>query len=201
MDDLTPRERRHLRTREAILDAARQIINEQGSDALSIRGIAERIDYSPAGLYEYFGGKEEIVTAVCLQGHERLTQSMTAVDSSLPTDEYLIAIGLAYIQFAIQNPDFYLLMFTNPAFAGTPEQLDEYGASFAILLNTIQRGLDEGIFRPRPGYSQLGMAYTAWAMVHGIAMLRLTYLTHHPIDFAVADHEALRTMTNGLMSL
>ncbi|NJN55580.1 MAG: helix-turn-helix transcriptional regulator, partial [Anaerolineae bacterium] len=59
MDELTPRERRHLRTKDAILDAARLIIKEQGADALSIRAIAEQIDYSPAGLYEYFGSKEE----------------------------------------------------------------------------------------------------------------------------------------------
>lgn len=199
MHELTPRERRHLRTKETILDAARQIINEQGADALSIRAIAERIDYSPAGLYEYFGSKEEIITAVCRQGHERLTQAMTAVDHTLPTAEYLIAIGLAYIQFAMQNPDYYLLMFTNPAFAGTLEQIQEEDSSFTTLLATIQRGLDEGIFRPRSGYGALEMAYTAWAVVHGIAMLRLTYLTQQPFDFATADHEALRSMVHGLM--
>ncbi|MCB0074139.1 MAG: helix-turn-helix transcriptional regulator, partial [Caldilineaceae bacterium] len=51
-EELTTRERRALRTREAILDAARQIISRQGADALSMRAIAKAIDYSPAGLYE-----------------------------------------------------------------------------------------------------------------------------------------------------
>ncbi|GIK56931.1 MAG: hypothetical protein BroJett015_25940 [Chloroflexota bacterium] len=156
MDELTPRERRHLRTREAVLEAARQIVSEQGADALSIRAIADRIDYSPAGLYEYFGSKEEIITAVCRQGHERLTQVMTAVDPTRPADEYLIAIGQAYIQFALDNPDYYRLMFTNPTFVGTPERMQEYGSSFTILLAAIQRGLDEGAFRPRPGYATFG---------------------------------------------
>lgn len=198
MDELTPRERRHLRIKEAILEAARHIINEQGADGLSIRAIADRIDYSPAGLYEYFGSKEEIITAVCWQGHERLTQAMTAVDPTLPAGDYLIAIGLAYIQFALDNPDYYRLMFTNPAFAGTPEQVQESGSSFTILLAAIERGLTEGVFQPRPGYATLEMAYTAWAMVHGIAMLRLTYLTHHPIDYDTADPEALRSLVHGL---
>ncbi|MBE7528466.1 MAG: TetR/AcrR family transcriptional regulator [Ardenticatenaceae bacterium] len=198
MDELTPRERRHLRTREAVLEAARQIVSEQGADALSIRAIADRIDYSPAGLYEYFGSKEEIITAVCRQGHERLTQVMTAVDPTRPADEYLIAIGQAYIQFALDNPDYYRLMFTNPTFVGTPERMQEYGSSFTILLAAIQRGLDEGAFRPRPGYATLEMAYTAWALVHGISMLRLTYLTHHPIDYDTADAEALRSLVHGL---
>ncbi|MCB0105373.1 MAG: TetR family transcriptional regulator, partial [Caldilineaceae bacterium] len=50
MDEtLTPRERRALRTREAILDAARKIISKDGVDGLSMRNIADAIDYSPAG--------------------------------------------------------------------------------------------------------------------------------------------------------
>ena len=55
---LTPRQRRHLRTKDAILDAARQIIATEGAEKLSMRAIAKRIDYSPAGLYEYFGSKD-----------------------------------------------------------------------------------------------------------------------------------------------
>lgn len=54
-DTLTPRERRAQRTRDAILEAARGIISKKGVEALSIRSIADAIDYSPAGLYEYFG--------------------------------------------------------------------------------------------------------------------------------------------------
>ena len=62
MDEVsTPRERRAQRTRDAILEAARQIIGKDGIDGLSTRGIADAIDYSPAGLYEYFGSKEEII--------------------------------------------------------------------------------------------------------------------------------------------
>ena len=59
-----PRTKRHLRTKQAILDAARQIIAEEGPAALSMRALADRIDYSAAGLYEYFGSKEEIIAAV-----------------------------------------------------------------------------------------------------------------------------------------
>lgn len=199
MTTLSPRERRHLRTKDAILDAARQIIREQGADGLSIRAIAERIEYSPAALYEYFGSKEEIMAAVCGQGHERLTQAMTAVDPTLPAPKYLMAIGQAYITFAMQNPEHYLLMFTNPAFAGSPEDIRASDSSFTLLLAAVQRGLDEGVFKERPKYGLMEMAYTAWAIVHGIAMLRLTYLTNYdPFDFDTADHEALRSFTNGL---
>lgn len=195
---LTPRERRHQRTKDAILEAAREIIRESGADGLSMREIAKRIDYSPAGLYEYFGGKDEIVTAVCWQGHSRLSARMTAVDSSLPVDEHLIEIGKAYIAFALQNPEQYLLMFTNADLIGSPEEIQAEESSFNILLNTIQQGLDNGTFQSKPNYGLLEMAYSAWALVHGISMLRLTHLTHFPHDFDAADENALKTLVEGL---
>ncbi|MCB0147914.1 MAG: TetR/AcrR family transcriptional regulator, partial [Caldilineaceae bacterium] len=79
----TPRTKRRLRTKQAILDAARAIIVEDGLPALSMRTLADRIDYSPAGLYEYFGGKEEIVAAVCDEGQHYLFEAMDQVDKSL----------------------------------------------------------------------------------------------------------------------
>ena len=125
--ELSPRERRRQRTEQAILDAARQIIREQGIDALSMRGIADAIDYSPAGLYEYFGSKEEIVYAVIGQGFERFTRALQSVDGSLPAAEYMVEMGMAYIDFATRNPDFFLLMFTTAPLADI--FADEHNAS------------------------------------------------------------------------
>jgi hypothetical protein len=50
------------------------------------------------------------------------------------------------------------------------------------------------------GYGLQEMAYAAWALVHGIAMLRLTYLEQFPADFDVVDQEVLRTLSDGLMA-
>jgi AcrR family transcriptional regulator len=198
-DDLTPRQRRHLRTREAILDAARQIIRDEGPEGLSMRQIADRIDYSAAGLYEYFGGKDEIVTAVCQRGHERLANYMKRVDPNLSPAAYLNAIGQQYINFAQQNPDLYKLMFMTVTLPPDREQGGVDDGSYGILLQAVRNGIDSGDFKTRPGYGLQEIAYSAWALVHGISMLRLTYLAHYPADFATADLEALRTLTNGLM--
>ncbi len=202
----TPRERRHERTRQAILDAARKIIADEGQEALSMRAIAQHIDYSPAGLYEYFDSKEEIIAATCEQGHRRLTEYMQRADASLPPDELLLELGLAYIDFAVRNPDFFLLMFTSPATAvaaGTEVEeavgaMHKESSSFPLLLAAIQRGVNAGIFKGRPGYGVLEMAFTVWSMVHGIAMLRIGHLKHFPTDFAAIDREALRRIGVGL---
>jgi AcrR family transcriptional regulator len=59
-DDLTPAERRRLKVRDAIIGAAEEIFAEEGEAGLSMRRIAERIDYSPAALYKYFDSKEAL---------------------------------------------------------------------------------------------------------------------------------------------
>ncbi|MEM8860704.1 MAG: TetR/AcrR family transcriptional regulator [Chloroflexota bacterium] len=182
MQTLKPHERRHLRTKQAILDAARKLLAEKGVDGVSLRGIAREIDYSPAGLYEYFDSKEDIVRAVCQEGHLKLAAEMGRVDDDLPYPKYLRGIGQAYQSFARSNPDHFMLMFTT---APKGNQLDDFmdeGSSFPILISAIQRGIDEGYFKMHPaGIS--AMAMILWSSVHGLAMLELTQLKGSDIDF------------------
>lgn len=206
---LTPRERRHQRTQDAILDAARDIIMHKGPDKLSMRALARRIDYSPAGLYEYFGSKEEIITAVCARGHLRLRDEMARVDTSLPPREYLVEIGLAYVRFAVQNPDYFLLMFTHTTSdldGSTQEsdlaQMTTDDSSFPILVTAVERFANAGLVTLRDDYGVLDIAYSAWAMVHGLAMLRVTFLRDTGIvNFETADRETLRAFGRGLGQL
>lgn len=204
---LSPRERRRQRTGEAILDAARGIIRSEGVDALSMRAIASAIDYSPASLYEYYGSKEEIIAAVCGQGHERFKRYLQRVDTSLPIETYLLELGTAYIDFAVQNADFFLLMFTTSAFVPSSsgdhtsikhEVLDD--TSFDVLLSGVQRAIDEGYFATQSGLDALEIAYVLWAQVHGLAMLRVT-TQHITVDYDVVDKHAQLSMLRGLRSL
>ena len=202
-EELSTRERRHLRTHQAILDAARRIISEKGIDGLSMRAIARKIEYSPAGLYEYFGSKDEIVAAVCAEGNERLTSYMKRVDPTLSLHDYLMGIGAAYIEFAVRNPDHFTLMFNTPnslvtespisdtRSADIMEKMADEDSSFGVLLRAIQRGIDEGVFQTAPGYGTLEMAHTAWSLVHGMATLRIGTLRDLPLDFAAMETEGL----------
>ena len=200
-----PRERRFQRTKQAILDAALAIIREEGPAALSMRALADRIDYSAAGLYEYFGGKDAIIAEVCAQGQARLASHMEQADANLPVVDYLYEIGAAYIRFALENPDHFLLMFTaapgSPDGDLSPQKLLEGDSSFHILLSAIRRGIEEGVFPVRPGFGLMEMAYAAWATVHGIAMLRVTSLRGYPLDFEAADRETLRSFARGLQAV
>jgi hypothetical protein len=129
---------------------------------------------------------------------------MRRADASLPVVDYLYEIGIGYINFALENPDHFLLMFTvvppGPVGDFSPEKLLEGDSSFHILLGAIRRGIAEGVFPARPGFGLMETAYTAWATVHGIAMLRVVSLRGYPMDFEVADREALRNFARGLQS-
>lgn len=210
-DALTPRERRAQRTRDAILEAARGIISRKGVEALSIRSIADAIDYSPAGLYEYFGSKEEIILAVVEQGFARFTRALEAVDPKLPAREYVRAVGLAYIDFAVDHPEFFVLMFTTAPLADLfdevkqPPQDQAHAAeslkaepSFAVLYHAIERCVTEGLFPVRPGYGVFEMALTAWSHVHGVAMLRVTNFRHIPADFRAIELAGLDVLFAGM---
>ena len=202
----TTRTKRHLRTKQAILDAARAIIAEEGPAALSMRALADRIDYSAAGLYEYFGSKEEIIVAVCDEGQRFLYDAMSAADPNLPPVEHLHQIGLAYIRFALEHPDYFLLMFTvapPPNSAEVPEAavleaMRADGSAYGLLMQAIQRSIAAGVFPVRNGFGLDEMAYAAWTLVHGIAMLRITALRNYPANLVAWDDQVLLNFLRGL---
>lgn len=194
---LSTREKRHQKTKQAILDAARRIIVEKGIDALSIRAIAKRIDYSPAGLYEYFGSKEEIVDQVVQIGHNRLYEYLSRVDQSLPPQDYIRELGLEYIQFATQNSDYFLLMFTHIPPPEMTDHFEDEDSTFTLLVQGIGRAVDQGIFKLTEGQTVLSIAYAHWGLVHGLAMLQVTQLSGVGLDFAAADLDALLAFGRG----
>lgn len=202
MDDTTPRERRSERTRQTILQAALALVIEKGLSKLSLREIARRADYSPAGLYEYFANKDAIVEALVCDAGERFFNHLNYVPKTLPEDEYLVELGMAYIQFAHLNPDHFMLMFTH--YQALPVvNLSEFAPSgdsnaYGLLMDGVQRSLDSGLFQARSGYGKVEMTYSLWSLVHGLAILQATYLRQFEWDFPAVDRQAIRTFIEGL---
>lgn len=197
LDHLKPHERRHLRTRQAILDATRKLLIEKGVNGVSLRAIAREIDYSPAGLYEYFDGKDDIIHAVCKEGHRRLADEMGQADEELPYPIYLLHIGQAYLSFARSNPDYFMLMFTTAPSGNQLEEFEKDGSSFPILIYAIQKGIDEEHFKMHPsGIHSMAMIF--WSAVHGLAMLEQTQLKGADLDFEQMGLAVLNNIFRGL---
>lgn len=202
MGELTPRQRRRKKTKQAILQTAQQLIAENGAEGLSLREIARRIDYSPAGLYEYFKSKDEIVAAVVDEGFERLSTCLKRVPTDLPPGERLIELGMAYLAFARHHPEYFILIFTTlPTGEMPPGKLDQEGYStFDILVEAVQTAIEVGEFKPPADYSLDEIAYTMWGLVHGLAMLQQTNFRHSQDKFGRLHRWAIEKYLKGLQT-
>ena len=101
---LSRRDRRRLATRAEILAAARELLLEVGPEGLSLRQVARRADFSPAALYTYFPSKDALVVSLFEESFERLYDYLRRVPGDLPPDRRVIELGLAYMEFARDNP-------------------------------------------------------------------------------------------------
>jgi AcrR family transcriptional regulator len=196
------RERIALRTR--IVEAARDIVSEQGLDALSMRAIAERVEYSPATLYLYFRDKDELLREVVAEGFRRLGDASRAQLAALPEGsdaaEHHRALGRAYARFALENTGYFRVMFELPAVAraGLEPCCSQFAESgdendtLQFVIETVRRGIDEGVIQladARRG------ALISWALIHGLTSL---YLSGHLRD--VESHEEFLKLVEEAMA-
>ncbi len=108
-------ERERTKVRQAILDAARDLFVKQGFEHVSIRKIAERIEYSPAAIYSYFPSKDEIFFALAEEGFRLLCGDYLAQPEVLPDGVDPLAkirhICLHFYHFSVEYPEHFALMF------------------------------------------------------------------------------------------
>ncbi len=105
--------------RERILDAARRIVMREGFAALSMRKIADAIEYSPATLYLHFASRDEIAQALCAEGYAQLLQTFVPLARTADPAERLKALGRAYVAFGVAHPETYRLIFMeDPSYTG-----------------------------------------------------------------------------------
>jgi AcrR family transcriptional regulator len=202
-EELTGREKRQARTRDSILNAAIELIMEDGIDNLQMRELAKRVDYSIGGLYAYFGSKEEIVGAVCMEGDRRLMEYMKAVPSTLSFKDYLLELGLAYIKFAQQNPHHFSILFSTRTLemeAPVSPDAEELQGSFGILMAAVVQGIETGQIQAAENHGPWEVAYSLWAIVHGMATLETTYLSNFRFDFEAANRRGLEAFVTGLLT-
>jgi AcrR family transcriptional regulator len=167
------RQKEELRTK--ILQTAKQLFMEHGFEHVSIRNIADRIEYSPTTIYLYFKDKDDIFYALHLEGFILLNQYFRALEHVADPFERLKAISRAYINFAIENGEFYDLMFIirspiNALHKEGDAKWEEGKRAFGFLINTINECMKKGYFQ---GMDPEVLAFTVWSMVHGVCSLEI----------------------------
>src|ERR1700741_2858068 len=168
------RTRRKQVLRQKILDVSREILLSQGFAALTMRRVAEAIDYSPAAIYLHFQSREEIAQELCFAGlrqlYERL-QSVTAKDPATRLSGY----ARAYLEYSQSDPETYRLIFmADPQLSKAVFTHRDSGGTGEASLGLIVTALAELLADSRREIAKpVELAELLWAGWHGLASLRL----------------------------
>ncbi len=175
MTELTPQQRRKAQTHQQIIEEALQLIVAHGLRGLSIRELADALDYTPGALYRYFDSKDDLIDAVRAACFQRLNAAIAAeIEDAESAAEMLLQGGLAYIEYAALHPVEYQLMFhLEPSPAAHPDQREQ---SLQMLLHIVRLGIAQGEITPTEGYHAEAITYHCWITVHGIASLQSSVL-------------------------
>jgi len=196
------RERADLR--ERVIAAARAIMIREGFGALTIRRIAEAIEYAPSTLYLYFRDRDEIAAELCAREFASLFEHLATSSATPDPLERLRVLAKAYLEFALENPEAYRL-----AFMGEPKYVeavlkmrgsrsDEKGEG-ALSLAAIAIEELRASGRLESARSSRVLADTMWVGLHGIASLKIAYPKYAMSETTELLDSLLESLFHGLI--
>jgi AcrR family transcriptional regulator len=159
--------------RERILQSAHQLFLEKGFDEISIRNIAEAIEYSPATIYLYFKDKNEIFFALHGEAFKIFNSFLGSVVNIKNPFDRLINLGEKYMEFAAAHPKYYDIMFIMNAPMNCDENSENWqeGAKAHCFLESIvEEGKRNGYFK---NLDPKILSFTIWSYMHGLCSLAL----------------------------
>lgn len=171
------RDREKHELRGKILDAARELFVEQGYDAVTMRKVAERIEYSPTAIYLHFEDKAALLREIVAADFARLAaqfQKLARIEDPL---ERLIRVGRAYVDFGLAHPNHYRLMFgARSGLPMKPKEMtgDPQHDAYAFLCMVVTDAMESKLLRPEIRDPEL-VAQVLWSAVHGIVSLQIEH--------------------------
>lgn len=190
-----PRERREREREEIrgrILDAARELFASEGVEAVTMRRIADRIEYSPTAIYFHFRDKESLLAELCDCDFRAFAHGFNVIAQIPDPLDRLRAAGKAYVEFGLNHPSHYRLMFmtpktTEPASTiakGNPEE-DAYAFLRGIVVELMAKG------RFRDDLTDVDLAaQVIWSGVHGLVSLEIAKCKDEWVDWRPVELRA-----------
>jgi AcrR family transcriptional regulator len=166
------RERERQELKQSILLAAREIAARDGWQAVTVRKVAELVEYSPPTLYEYFPSKDAILQELVREGFSQLAERVRrAYDSTSDPQERMVRLALTYCNFAWDKPELYQVMHgmggATCNMDGPPDELQDVGG---LLARAIRAALDTGEGDARDITTDMQLHF---ATLHGIVALTM----------------------------
>src|SRR5215831_9069826 len=192
MSVLARRARQKQLLRQQILDAARELLVRDGYDRLSMRRVADRIDYSPTAIYLHFKDKQELVFSLCEETFAKLVRELETLAREYPDPLERLRKGMErYIAFGLKHPNHYIPAFVLPP----PPDLDvkrlqamhNAESNGMRALGILRDAIADGVKAKKLRKVDPDVAARAtWASLHGITALLISYP-----EFPWADREAV----------
>lgn len=196
------KERQKAELREQIVRVARDMVMREGFAALSMRKLADAVEYAPATLYLHFENRDAIARELCSRGFQDLLAVLEPAAKVEEPVARLQKLAEAYVKFGLEQPETYRLIFMEDAKLSTALFSEESGAgpkSFAVLARVFEDLKKAG--RLAEDAEPFKLAEVAWAGMHGIVSLRLTCTGFQgsPVDELV--RLLVTTLVSGLPGL
>lgn len=191
------REREKLATRQRILDAARELFVEVGYEDVTMRKIADRIEYSPTAIYLHFEDKEALMTELSVCDFRSFTEAFAHVPPNPDPTARLFDLARALVGFALAYPHQYRLLFMTPRPAPTPEvlaakpEIDAYD----LLLAAVDDARVGGVVDP--SWDRHEVAQVLWGSLHGLVSLQIV-MPQGRVELLPVDR-LVRTTCSGLL--
>ena len=159
--------------RETILESAHQLFVDKGFDEVSLRNIAEAIEYSPATIYLYFKDKNEIFYALHGEAFKKFNDFMSPLATVKDPFKRLIKMGELYMEFTFKFPKYYDIMFIMQSPMDCDKNSEEWKegeSAHCQLENVVKDCQQHGHFKDMDFKP---LAFLIWSTMHGMCSLAL----------------------------
>lgn len=190
--------------RRRILAAASELFVNEGIEHVSMRKIAEKVEYSPAAIYLYFKDKSELVNSICAETFGELDALLQALsdEPAAPVEGFLKGCE-AYIRFGLEHPSHYIFTMCTPEESATDQLNPEsYAETHALAMQTfdhlrrcVRRCIESGDFRSGDVET---VAQLSWLSIHGLTAGLLTSKTFPFVDREQLIRAHLKMLVRGL---
>jgi AcrR family transcriptional regulator len=192
------REKKELR--QEILDAARDLFVREGFENVSMRKIAEKIEYSPTTIYLYFQDKADLLDCLCEETLARLVRKQAVLDQTVSDPLERLQRGFrSYIEFGLKYPNHYKVAFM---MSRPPDEVERRGRSHELgqkAFNHLRTTLALCAEQHLIDVSDLeATAQGLWATIHGLTSL---LIAHPKFEWVERDHLVDTLIRNAVYGL
>ena len=197
-NNVVRRDRERGEVRLKIIEAARELFTDGSEEALTLRAVAQRIEYSATTIYLHFANKEALLRALCAADFADFSRRLIQAERLGDPLQRLRAVAMGYVDFGLRYPNQYRAMFiarsTPPEGDAPPGERDAYD----FLHSAVFKALAAGVFRPE--YRDIPLlTQTLWNGLHGVVSLHQVRSNHPHVPWRPVQTLA-ETMTECLVN-